>query len=204
MEAFLALPEEKQNAVVDAAMLHFGKMGYKKASARDIATAAGISKGMIFHYFGSKKNMYFYLIDLAFQELIQAFAQIQFDQVTDFFDRIESGTKIKLDLIRKRPAMLNFLTSIYFETDPEVAEELGARMESGTDFQNNFVFTEIDRKKFKETVDPELVLTILVKYAEGYVSGASFQNAGDLDAMEQEFLACLKMMKANFYKEEYL
>jgi len=50
--------------ITDAALKSFGTNGYKKSSISDIATGAGISKAMIFHYFGTKKALYLYLMDL--------------------------------------------------------------------------------------------------------------------------------------------
>lgn len=56
MEKFLSLPMEKRNLIIDAALKSFGLHGYKKASISDIASSAGISKAMMFHYFGTKKS----------------------------------------------------------------------------------------------------------------------------------------------------
>ncbi|GCD11605.1 hypothetical protein Ctaglu_32280 [Clostridium tagluense] len=50
--------------IIDAALRTFGANGYKKASISDIAVAGGISKAMVFHYFGTKKALYLYLINL--------------------------------------------------------------------------------------------------------------------------------------------
>jgi AcrR family transcriptional regulator len=60
MEKFFNLSTEKQQKIVDAALASFGANGYKKTSIRDIAAEAGISKAMIFHYFGTKKQLYLY------------------------------------------------------------------------------------------------------------------------------------------------
>lgn len=99
MESFFALPQEKQKLIVDAALSQFGKMGYKKTSVNDIATAAGISKGMVFHYFKNKKQMYLYLIKMSAGELALALADSSKEQVTDFFDRILVGVKIKMAVL---------------------------------------------------------------------------------------------------------
>ena len=51
MEKFLALSNEKQDTIRNAALACFAKHGYEKASINDIAVAAGISKASIFQYF---------------------------------------------------------------------------------------------------------------------------------------------------------
>lgn len=46
MEKFLALLEEKQAAVRNAALACFARHGYEKASINDIAVAAGVFQGV--------------------------------------------------------------------------------------------------------------------------------------------------------------
>ena len=52
MEKFLALSQEKQATIRNAALACFARHGYEKTSINDIAVAAGISKASIFQYFG--------------------------------------------------------------------------------------------------------------------------------------------------------
>ena len=51
MEKFLALSQEKQATIRNAALACFASHGYEKTSINDIAVAAGISKTAIFQYF---------------------------------------------------------------------------------------------------------------------------------------------------------
>jgi len=63
LDKFLALTEEKRLTILNAALQCFGKFGYEKASINDIAVAAHISKASVFQYFGSKKQLYIYLLE---------------------------------------------------------------------------------------------------------------------------------------------
>ncbi len=72
----------------------FGAVGYKKASVADIAEAAGISNAVVFYYFGSKKLLYLYLIELA-GNVLKTEIDNRFDKsVTDFFDEISLASEI--------------------------------------------------------------------------------------------------------------
>ena len=44
--------------IVETAMRHFVKYGYEAATTEDIARKAGISKGSIFHHYGSKEALF--------------------------------------------------------------------------------------------------------------------------------------------------
>ena len=61
-QKFFALSKEKQMRIINAGMEYFGKYGYKKAVTDDIANKAGISKGLLFHYFDNKKKFLYIFI----------------------------------------------------------------------------------------------------------------------------------------------
>ena len=58
-ENFLKIDITKQKRVLAAALEVFSREGYLRANTNEIAALAEISKGLLFHYFGSKKNLYF-------------------------------------------------------------------------------------------------------------------------------------------------
>lgn len=60
---FLNLDSEKQNRILNAAINEFAEKGYENASTNEIVKDAGISKGLLFHYFKIRSNyFYFYMI----------------------------------------------------------------------------------------------------------------------------------------------
>jgi AcrR family transcriptional regulator len=50
---------KKQDRLVDIAMTFFAEHGYERARIEDIAREAGVSKGAVFSYFGSKTGLFF-------------------------------------------------------------------------------------------------------------------------------------------------
>ncbi len=55
-ERFFLLQEEKQNQIINSAYKVFATNSYKKAPMSEIADAGNISKALLFHYFGNKKD----------------------------------------------------------------------------------------------------------------------------------------------------
>ena len=53
-EKFFDLAREKQDRMINGAIEVFAKNGYKHASTDDMVKTVGVSKGLWFHYFGSK------------------------------------------------------------------------------------------------------------------------------------------------------
>jgi AcrR family transcriptional regulator len=50
----------------------FAARGFHEASMDEIAEAAGVSKPMLYNYFGSKEGIYFAYVELSYRELITA------------------------------------------------------------------------------------------------------------------------------------
>ncbi len=51
-------PEERRQEILDVAMGLFTTRGYDAVSMRDIARAANITPGLVYHYFDSKQNLF--------------------------------------------------------------------------------------------------------------------------------------------------
>jgi AcrR family transcriptional regulator len=67
-DTFFNLPEEKRKAIIDTATEEFAENDYKNASISKVAARAGISKGSLYQYFDDKRELYFYLLQLAGEE----------------------------------------------------------------------------------------------------------------------------------------
>lgn len=200
------MPLEKQNTIIDAALASFGNDGYKKTSVSDIAAAAGISKSMVFHYFGTKKELYFYLINYCGRVIVNEVSEKFDSTITDFFERIKLTTDIEISAMKKHPAIFSFIKSVYYEKDDEVREDIKALLagSEGEDFRNKIVLDGVDVSKFKDGVDLKLFMKMLVWMAEGFTSQSPSTVWNDIEAFCEEFYRCMEMLKNYFYKEEYL
>src|SRR5690554_2789846 len=163
---------EKQNIIIDAALKIFAKHGYKKTSISDIANAAGISKAMVFHYFGTKKELYLYLVNTCVDNISTEVVKKFDDNITDLFDRILYASRLKIALMEKHPNVPSFIQSAYFETDDEVKEEIRTifSKDDGKTIGKKITFESADLSKFKDDVDPNLVMNMIDWIAEGYMS----------------------------------
>ena len=58
-------------AVLQAAGSTFAEHGYKNTTVEAIATNAGVSKGLVFHFFGSKDNLFRSLLEDSLNEIVR-------------------------------------------------------------------------------------------------------------------------------------
>ncbi len=64
-DSFLKLPAQRRKAIVDTGIAEFSQRSYADVGTDVITKQCGISKGLLFHYFGSKKEYYLYCLEQA-------------------------------------------------------------------------------------------------------------------------------------------
>ena len=193
MRKFLSLPQEKQNRIVDAAMTLFGEVGYKKAYISEIATNAGISKALIFHYFGSKKGLYSYLVYYT-GKIVMTEAQHERDTANkDFFDRAVTTIKFRLALKSRYPAMNAFIDSVYNEEEPEVEDDINRLKAIATDMHTKVELSANEAALLKDGISPPQVVELIEKYTEGIVY--SWHTGLSVDDAINDVSKCLNMLK---------
>jgi len=198
MRKFLSLPQEKQNRIVDAAMNLFGEVGYKKAYISEIAAASGISKALVFHYFGSKKGLYSYLVYYT-GKIVMTEAQHARDTAgKDFIDRAYTIIEFRLSIKNRYPAMNMFMESVFGEDDPEVAADIERLKAIATDMHSKAEIGVGEAAHLKIGVDPACVVNLVEKYTEGVVAGWNSNLSVDDTMKEVDW--CLGMLKANLFK----
>jgi TetR/AcrR family fatty acid metabolism transcriptional regulator len=68
--------EERKKQILDAATIVFSRQGYDKTRMDDIAQEAGLSKGSLYWYFKSKKDLFLALLGATTAEMIKAMSEI--------------------------------------------------------------------------------------------------------------------------------
>lgn len=107
------LDSEKRNRIINSAIEEFSLYPYKKASTNNIVKKAGISKGLLFHYFGSKKELYEYLCGFVVKKLFNEINDsLNWDE-SDIFERIKEIALAKLKMSHTYPKLFDFVISLF-------------------------------------------------------------------------------------------
>ncbi|MFI0965964.1 TetR/AcrR family transcriptional regulator [Streptomyces sp. NPDC021080] len=69
--------KDRERLILAAAAEEFGEKGYARGSTAHVAARAGITKPMIYEYFGSKDSLYLTCLDRAGSRLVEAVASAQ-------------------------------------------------------------------------------------------------------------------------------
>lgn len=123
LETFHNLSEQKQATIIQKGIEVFSKYSFMDANTDLITQEAGISKGLLFHYFDSKKEFYLYLLDYALKLLSHFEVSPQQEKKNSFYEILFESMDKKIQLISQYPHEMLFLNLAARETSKQVAVE---------------------------------------------------------------------------------
>lgn len=143
---------EKKNRIIDASLIEFSKNGYDGASTNSIAKAAKVSKGLIFHYFGSKQELFNYLVEHVMEIFMEKhLSNIEF-QSDDFIERLYETYIYKLDIYRSEVPVIEFTKKFLMENNKWKDTVLKAQKDVVTDIYRQ-LYEDVDVTKIKEGLE---------------------------------------------------
>lgn len=200
---FNQLDEPKKLRIINAAMKEFADKGYTSASTNEIARKAGISKGSLFHYFGTKEKLYYYLMDYGTR--IVEDAVYENDQLVqaDFIEVLIHSAVLKLKVFMEYPALMAFFFRLYQDEPVDQARWDGKLVKILEKFQSR-ALSQVDASRFRHDLSTEEALRITYWIIDGmgrdYVNSGQSLEPEKLKALTADMLATLKKL---LYKEEY-
>jgi len=90
---------ERKQQIFEAAVACFGRKGYHMTTMDDIAAECGLSKGSLYWYFSSKKELFLYLFSVMLDQTTGTWDQIVDDQT------LSATEKLRATLSMFGPAM---------------------------------------------------------------------------------------------------
>lgn len=199
-EKFFDLKKEKQDRMINAALKVFASNGYKHASTDEIVTEAGISKGLLFHYFGSKLGLYTFLYDYSTRFMKLELTTGVLSSAHDYFEIRKQIEFAKMQVLRNYPYMQRFLESC---TSENVKEALMA-----TERQRNVlsdVYAVLKNQSDRSLFVPDISydkLDAMLDYTISGLMSTHFRDASfQPEMLYEEVVSYLDMMKRIAYKK---
>ena len=198
-EKFYALPQEKQDRILNAGFRVFSKNSYKKSPMLDIANEADISKSLLFFYFKNKKELYLFLMKKAEELTMQYLMNSGCYNETDIFEMMYKGLLAKAEMMKKYPDMSSFALKAYYEDDEDVREEIQRIIGPYTSLSTNKSLPKLNPEDYKEGLDLELMYQDMFLASEGYVYRMQQEGDIDVDRMVSDYRRII-----DFWKSLYL
>ncbi|MBE9569908.1 MAG: TetR/AcrR family transcriptional regulator [Proteobacteria bacterium] len=108
-----AFKKEKEQAIFEAALKIIKQKGFHKARMSDISKEAGISYGLVYHYFKNKEDLFDAIINRWWDGLFRLMADISGDNQYDVHKKLRRIIYYFLDTYQSNHELVNiFITEI--------------------------------------------------------------------------------------------
>ena len=193
-EKFWDLKKEKQDRMINAALKVFSQYGYYHASTDEIVKTAGISKGLLFHYFGSKIGVYAFLYDYATRFVTLELTGNVEKNETGYFELYNQILAAKVAAMAQYPYIFPFLNKADEEDYLEAVCVISERREKYHRIMEA-LRERADITIFAEGVDYKKIGDILDYTVEGLLEKSIRSENFRADIFMQEALEYIDMIR---------
>lgn len=201
-ERFFSLPENKQQAIINAGYRVFSHNSYKNSPMSEIADAAGISKSLLFHYFHNKKELYLFLWDKCAELTIEYLTKNDCYGQKDLFEAMERGMRAKMELIRLYPDMAAFTIQAFYEKDAEINAAVQKSYHKYFNLKADKTRMNLNPEQFVPGIDIAMMYREMYWASEGYLWEMVQRGNMEFDRMEQDFTKLMAFWKSIYLRKE--
>lgn len=207
-ENFENLAEDKKKRIITACMEEFAKNGYEGASTNEIVKKAGISKGILFHYFGSKKNLYLYIVDYVIDYALNKFYTDFKKLPADLFERIIQTGMLKMKIAHDEPLLYELIYKTFINTPDELKNDVQQRFMKIYQKEVPSFFEGLDTSQFRSDIDPMKAIDAVLIFMEGlqarytdiYKNKSPDEAYSHVDKIMEECTEYMDILKKGIYR----
>lgn len=205
-EFFENLDEQKKERILNAAIAEFAYKKYEDASTNNIVTAAQIGKGMLFRYFGNKKQLYLYLYQYA-RDVMDQEVYSQIDSADGNLPMIlKQLARLNLETFKRHPNITDFIVQCNRELSTEVFEDIQKiRKKHSIKVKEDILDKNLDMRLLKPEFRNHQTLKLIRWALEGYLSeiknsyrGANLEELS-VEKIMQDYDAYMDIVCKAFY-----
>lgn len=207
---FESLQEDRKMRIIDVCIEEFAQNGYENASTNSIVKKAEISKGILFHYFGNKKNLYLFIVDYIVSFLTEKFFEMDESPPEDIFEKIMNAGLVKLKIAYEYPMMYKIVFEAFTQTHKNVKNEILGRYDRLYKEVMPMFLKNLDMSRFRKDIDKGKAVELIMFALEG-VGNKYMKMLKDrpydsvpteMESIIQEYKEYIKILKVGIYDDE--
>lgn len=203
------LTEERREQILSAALQEFAAKGYLQASTNTICREAGVSKGLLFHYFDSKKGLYLYILDRCISYYQQSFDRLMSDLTGDILERIFQITELKMKMFAENPLSYSIVMEAFLDIPPELSDEIKQRHDNLNNKYLPKVYSGLDLGVFREGIDHQRAMELISLVTDGlsdrFIKESKINKDRSVDNLRKYcslLYEYMDLLKKGIYREE--
>lgn len=194
------MENNRRENIFKSSLEEFASVGYDRANTNHICEMAGVSKGLLFHYYGSKKQLYLFTVEMCIEDVLAAFEGFSTEGL-DFVGSLLAYSRKKAEFYFKHILHYKILNEAFLLPPVDVTDSMRARYaelaQSGMEIMSSLV----DKVELREGVSRDTALAFLASMSratEMYESVGNWTKADLTDELyqriEKRYLELIDLM----------
>lgn len=196
---FFDLKKEKQDRMINAVLKVFALQGYRHASTDDIVREAGISKGLLFHYFGSKIGAYTFVYDYSVRYMTLELSAVSKEE-RDLFAIARQVEAARMRAMKGYPYMQQFLNRSMSEDVSEALVAIEQKRNLLLDCYDQ-IYGRADDARLPVGVDGTKLRKMIDFTVKGLMTERFLSASFHPEMLYEEICAYLTMLQNMIYRE---
>lgn len=181
-----------RDKIVRSAVELFGSIGYKNFTINTLCREYGISKGLLYHNFSGKDELFLESVRICYQRLLK------YLRSKDNIPSIEEYIILRVDFFRENDDLANIFFDSLIQVDHAVYEEVSKIREELIDFNKKVYLNLISGISLKEGIEVEDALEyfdIVQEMINSYYISPAIRNKSIEDLKNTHETTLNKFMK---------
>ena len=176
------MKREEKNAlsrqrILDAAIHEFSQRGYAGASLNTVCAEKGISKGIIYHYFKDKDELYLACVRLSFEQLTQYMRNRKNCFEGSLEEKLQAYFDGRSHFFAENPVLLGIFADAVFHAPAHLARQVASCKEE----LDGFSLSVLTECLGSVSIRAGLTVSVIAEDFKNYMDYFNVRFAGGLD-----------------------
>ncbi len=193
--------------ILDAALAEFAAHGFRVASTNAIAAAAGVAKGLVFHHFRRKEDLFLAVFDGVLARMIDAVYTDDEALPADLFERLHAWALRKLHVAQRDPLGYQLVTLALADPPAALRARLDERMVALRAEHWPRFLAGVDASRLRRGITPAQAIETLMYLSDGIernllprLAALPDRGASQLGALGREMWSHFVRLRDGLYR----
>lgn len=156
----------KKEKILKASIEEFAENDYFKASTNSICKRSGVSKGLLFHYFKSKDELYLWCVKNCIDELIGYIKSNYKGSFEEVNKNLKEYFSLRSIFFKEHPLYGEIIKKTTVNPQKHLKEELEELKESLRSLNRDILNKLLDKLPLRSGIDREAVIKLIFNFSD--------------------------------------
>lgn len=168
---------QSRRRIMDAALKEFSTMGYERASLNNVCTENGLSKGLIYHYFTDRNDIYLACVAECFDSLTSYMKRAVGKLSGTIEEQLRGYFDARLRFFENNKIFAGIFKGVIFDAPSSLSEKISEKRKAFDDLNISVLSGLLKKEHLRSNISVESAVSDFRVYMDYF--NMKFKNAAD-------------------------